>query len=299
MTNSTTQSKPDLSDRVALVAGGTRGAGRAIAVELGAAGATVYVTGRTTESSQSPMKRPETIEETARRVDAAGGKGIPIQVDHTDSAQVKALVETIKSDQGKLDIVVNDIWGGDDIVDWEGPFWTHDLDKNLALLGQAINTHVITSWHTAPLLIQSDNGLLLEVTDGVSSRYRGSFFYDLVKSSVIRLAVGQAQDMRPHDVAVIAISPGFLRSEAMLERFGVTEPTWRDAIQQDEHFAFSETPHYLGRAVTALAADTDRMRLSGTTTATWELFEHYGFTDLDGTQPDWATHIRSSLGIEP
>lgn len=297
--NTNAYAPPDLAGRVALVAGGTRGAGRAICVELGAAGATVYVTGRTTEASASPMNRPETIEETARRVEAAGGVGIPVQVDHTQTSEVSDLVATIASNHGRLDIVVNDIWGGDDIIEWEGPFWEHDLDNNLALLHQAINTHIITSWHAAPLLTKSDNGLLVEVTDGVSSRYRGTLFYDLVKSSVIRLAIGQAADLEPHDVAAVAISPGFLRSEAMLERFGVTEESWREAIAQDEHFAFSETPHYLGRAIAAIANDPNRMSLSGTTTATWELFERYGFTDLDGSQPNWGDHMRSALGLEP
>lgn len=291
--------EPDLSTRVALVAGGTRGAGRAIAVELGAAGATVYVTGRTTETSMSPMQRPETIEETARRVDAAGGVGIPIQVDHSQSDQVRELAKTIDAQHGRLDVMVNDIWGGDDRVEWDGPFWAQDLDNGLGLLRQAIDTHIITSWHTAPLLTRHPGGLVVEVTDGVSSRYRGTLFYDLVKSTVIRLAVGQAEDFRPHDVAVIAISPGFLRSEAMLDRFGVTEANWKTAVEQDPHFAYSETPHYLGRAIAAIAADPDKMQLTGRATATWELFERYRFTDVDGTQPNWGDHMRTSLNLEP
>lgn len=289
----------ELKDRIALVAGGTRGAGRATAIELGAAGATVYVTGRTTEASPSPMQRPETIEGTARLVDDAGGYGIGVQVDHSDSSQVGELAARIKADHGRLDVVVNDIWGADDMVDWDGPFWTQDLDNGLRVLRQAIDTHIITSWHMAPLLCESNSGLLVEVTDGVSPRYRGAFFYDLAKSTVIRLAVGQAEEFRPNDVAVVAISPGFLRSEAMLERFEVTEETWRDAIKVDEHFAWSETPHYLGRAIAALAADPNKMAVSGTNTATWELFAKYGFTDLDGTQPDWGTHMREALNMEP
>lgn len=292
-------SVPDLSDRIALVAGGTRGAGRATSIELGAAGATVYVTGRTTERSQSPMARSETIEETARRVDAAGGTGIAIQVDHTDGDQVASLIRTITEQHGRLDVLVNDIWGGDPMVEWEGPFWTHDLDNGFALLRQAVNTHITTSWHAAPLLLKSTNGLVVEVTDGMSARYRGTLFYDMCKSSVIRLAVGQAEDFRSHGVAVVAVSPGFLRSEAMLDYFGITEETWREGIEQDEHFAWSETPHYLGRAIAAMAADPDRMSLSGTATATWELYKRYGFTDLDGTQPDWGAHAREDLGMEP
>jgi NAD(P)-dependent dehydrogenase (short-subunit alcohol dehydrogenase family) len=288
-----------LSDRIALVAGGTRGAGRATAIELGAAGATVYVTGRTTETSASPMNRPETIEETARLVDTTGGNGIPVRVDHSRVDEVGSLIERIRDEQGRLDVLVNDVWGGDDMTEWEGPFWEHDLDVGLALLRQAIDTHIITSWHAGPLLAASSNGLVVEVTDGVSTRYRGTLFYDLAKATVIRLAVAQAEEFRAHDVSAVAISPGFLSSEAMLERFGVTEATWRDAVSTDPHFAQSETPHYLGRAIAAIAADPDRMRLTGTATATWELFDTYGFTDLDGTQPNWGDYMRIELHLEP
>jgi NAD(P)-dependent dehydrogenase (short-subunit alcohol dehydrogenase family) len=290
---------PDLSDRIALVAGGTRGAGRATSIELGAAGATVYVTGRTTETEPSPMARPETIEQTARLVDAAGGTGIAVQVDHTDDAQVAALMATIKERHGRLDVLVNDIWGGDPMVEWEGPFWTHNLANGFALLQQAVDTHLRTSWHAAPLLLESKHGLVVEVTDGVSSRYRGTLFYDMAKMSVIRLAFGQSEDFRTHNVAVVAVSPGFLRSEAMLEHFGVTEENWRDGIAEDEHFAWSETPHYVGRGIAGMAADPERMLLSGTVTASWELYKRYGFTDLDGTQPDWGAHARDDLGMEP
>lgn len=259
----------------------------------------MYVTGRTTESSPSPMQRPETIEGTARLVNEAGGTGIAIQADHSESAQVKQLMATIDSAHGRLDILVNDVWGGDGMTEWEGPFWEQDLDNGLALLRQAIDTHIITSWHAGALLTRSEDGLVVEITDGVSSRYRGALFYDLVKATVIRFAVGQADDFRPSNVAVVAVSPGFLRSEAMLEHFGITEETWRDGIEQDPHFAHSETPYYLGRAVAALAADPEKMQHSGTATATWEMFERYGFTDLDGSQPDWGTHIRAALQIEP
>jgi NAD(P)-dependent dehydrogenase (short-subunit alcohol dehydrogenase family) len=290
---------PDLTDRIALVAGATRGGGRAIAIELGAAGATVYATGRTTAASRSPMGRPETIEETASLVERAGGVGIPVQVDHGDREQVRQLASMIEERHGRVDIVVNSVWGGDDLVQWEAPFWDQDLDQGLGLLRQAIDTHIITSWHTAPLLQRSASGLLVEVTDGVSGRYRGTLFYDLVKASVIRLAVAQAEDLRQSGVAAVAISPGFLRSEAMLERFGVTEDTWREAIAQDPHFEFSETPHYLGRAIAALAADPDKMDRTGSATATWELFGAYGFTDLDGNRPDWGHHMRTALGLEP
>ena len=290
---------PDLAGSVALVAGGTRGAGRAIAIELGAAGATVYVTGRTTDSQRSPMNRPETIDETARRVEAAGGVGIAVRIDHSQAEDVARLRDRIDADHGRLDICVNDVWGGDPLTEWEGAFWEHDLANGLSLLRQAVDTHIITSWHLAPLLIRSTSGVVVEITDGVSERYRGSLFYDLAKSTVIRLARAQAEEFRPHGVAAVAVSPGFLRSEAMLELFGVSEENWRDAVEQDAHFAHSETPHYLGRAVTAIAADPDRMALTGTATATWELVERYGFTDLDGSRPDWGSHMRTEFGMQP
>lgn len=285
-----------LLGRVALVAGGTRGAGRGIAVELGAAGATVYVTGRTTETSTSPMSRPETIEETAGLVEAAGGTAIALRVDHSDPDAVKDLIQRIDTEHGRLDILVNDIWGGDALTEWEVPFWEHDLSNGLALLRGGVETHLVTSWHAAPLLIRNPGGLVIEVTDGVLPRYRESLFYDLAKSTVIRLAYAQGEELRNHEVAVVAVSPGFLRSEAMLEVFGVIEDTWRDGIAKDPHFAVSETPRYIGRAVAALAADADKMARTGTVTATWELYKVYGFTDVDGTQPDWGRHARETLG---
>lgn len=290
---------PDLSGRVALVAGGTRGAGRGIAVELGAAGAAVYVTGRTTESSVSPMGRPETIEETARLVDAAGGTGVAVKVDHASPDQVRDLIRRIDAEQGHLDILVNDIWGGDPLAEWGVAFWEHDLANGMSLLRGAVETHLVTSWHAVPLMIRTPGGLVVEVTDGVGPRYRGSLFYDLAKASAIRLALAQGEELRAHQIAAVAVSPGFLRSEAMLELFGVTEANWRDGIAKDPHFAFSETPRYVGRAVAALAADADKMVRTGTATATWELYQAYGFTDVDGTQPDWGHHARDDLGWEP
>ena len=285
----------DLTGTVCLVAGGTRGAGRGIAVELGAAGAVVYVTGRTTAGSPSPMRRPETIEETARLVDRAGGTGIAVRVDHGDTDQVRALVERIDRDHGRLDVLVNDIWGGDPLTQWHVPFWEHDLGNGLRMLRNAIDTHIITSWYAAPLLTRAPGGLVVEVTDGAGDDYRGSLFYDLVKASVIRLARAQAADLRPHGVAAVAVTPGFLRSEAVLDHFGVTADTWRDAIAEDPHFAASETPRYIGRAIAHLAADPDRMSHSGTATTSWDLARRYGFTDIDGTTPDWGRHARENL----
>ncbi|MFI0937599.1 SDR family oxidoreductase [Streptomyces sp. NPDC021020] len=289
-----------LADRVALVAGGTRGGGRGIAVQLGAAGATVYVTGRSSSAAgRSAMDRAETVEETAAMVTAAGGTGIAVRTDHSDPDDVRALVGRIAVEQhGRLDILVNCVWGGDPLTDWERPLWEQDLDTGLRLLRQAVETHVITSRYALPMLVARGSGLVVEVTDGNTARYRGSFFYDLAKSAVIRLAVAQAAELRPHGVAALAITPGFLRSEAMLEGFGVTEANWREGAAKDPHFAYSESPAYLGRAVAALAADPDVMSKSGRALATWGLYEEYGFTDADGTQPDWAAHWASEMEPE-
>ncbi|MGW6979212.1 SDR family oxidoreductase [Streptomyces sp. NPDC054932] len=291
----TTQTR-QLAGKVALVAGGTRGGGRGIAVELGAAGATVYVTGRSSGAQRSDLDRPETIEETAERITAAGGLGIPVRTDHSSPDEVRALVARIAAEQdGRLDILVNSVWGGDPLTDWEHPLWEQDLDQGLRLLRQAVETHVITSRYALPLMVARRSGLVVEVTDGNTARYRGSFFYDMAKSAVIRLAVAQAAELRPHGVAAVALTPGFLRSEAMLEHFGVTEADWRDGAAQDPNFAHSESPAYLGRAVVALAADPDVIARTGRALATWNLYKEYGFTDADGTRPDFAAHWARNL----
>jgi len=285
-----------LAATVALVAGGTRGGGRGIAVELGAAGATVYVTGRSSLAGRSGLDRPETIEQTADAVTAAGGRGIPVRTDHSRPDEVRALIDRIAVDQnGRLDLLVNCVWGGDPLTDWDHPLWEQDLEAGLGLLRQAVETHVITSRFALPLLVARESGLVVEVTDGNTARYRGTFFYDLAKSAVIRLAVAQAAELKPHGVAAVAITPGFLRSEAMLENFGVSEANWRDGATADPDFAYSESPAYLGRAVAALAADPDVMAKTGRALATWGLYREYGFTDADGSQPDWAAHWASAL----
>ncbi|MFJ7591710.1 SDR family oxidoreductase [Streptomyces sp. NPDC097617] len=290
---------PQLAGKVALVAGGTRGGGRGIAVELGAAGATVYVTGRSSGARRSDLDRPETIEETAARVTAAGGLGVPVRTDHSDPQDVRALVARIAAEQdGRLDILVNSVWGGDPLTDWEHPLWEQDLDQGLRLLRQAVETHVITSRYALPLMVTRRSGLVVEITDGNTARYRGSFFYDMAKSAVIRLAVAQAAELKPHGVAAVALTPGFLRSEAMLEHFGVTEANWRDGAVEDPNFAHSETPAYLGRAVAALAADPDVMARTGRALATWDLHKEYGFTDADGSRPDFAAHWARNLEAE-
>ncbi|HET6691812.1 MAG TPA: SDR family oxidoreductase [Miltoncostaeaceae bacterium] len=281
---------PDLQGRVALVAGGTRGAGRGVARALGEAGATVWVTGRSTAGRPSEYGRPETIEETAALVDAAGGRGIARAVDHLDPDAVRALVDEIGRESGRLDVLVNDIWGGEHLVDWNVPIWEHDLGKGLRLLRLAIDTHLITSHHALPLMIREPGGLLVEMTDGTAdynaANYRLSAFYDLAKTSVIRMAWGQARELAPHGASAVALTPGWLRSEMMLDIHGVTEANWRDALAQQPHFAISESPLYVGRAVAALAADPDRARWNGMSLSSGGLAREYGFTDADGSRPD-------------
>ncbi|HMN99559.1 MAG TPA: SDR family oxidoreductase [Miltoncostaeaceae bacterium] len=281
---------PDLQGRVALVAGGTRGAGRGVARALGEAGATVWVTGRSTAARRSEYDRPETIEETAALVDDAGGRGIARAVDHLDPAAVRELVDEIGRTSGRLDVLVNDIWGGELLVEWNVPVWEHDLDKGLRLLRLAIDTHLVTSHHALPLLIREPGGLLVEMTDGTAdynaANYRLSAFYDLAKTSVIRLAWGQARELAPHGATAVALTPGWLRSEMMLEIYGVAEANWRDALAAQPHFAISETPLYVGRAVAALAGDPGRARWNGKSLSSGGLAREYGFTDADGSRPD-------------
>lgn len=274
---------------VAVVAGGTRGAGRGIAAELGALGATVYVTGRSTRAGRSELGRAETIEETAALVDAAGGRGIPVRCDHTSVTDVDALRDRLRTEAGgRLDVLVNDVWGGDPLVRWGVPFWEHDLSAGLRAWRNGVESHLITSHRLVPLMAAAGRGLVIEVTDGDRPDYRGSLFYDLAKSSVIRLALAQSEELRPHGVTAVALTPGFLRSEAMLEHFGVTEATWREGVARDPHFALSETPRYVGRAAAALAADPAVARWSGRALSSWGLAREYGFADLDGSRPDWG-----------
>jgi NAD(P)-dependent dehydrogenase (short-subunit alcohol dehydrogenase family) len=278
-----------LAGRIALVAGATRGAGRGIAVELGAAGATVYVTGRSTRAARSEMNRPETIEETAEFVERAGGRGIPVQVDHLEPERVHALVARIEAEQGRLDILVNDMFGATHI-EWNKTVWESDLDYGLHMLRLAVETHAITSHFALPLLIKNRGGLVVEVGDGTSeynsSRYRNSFFYDLSKAAVLRMAFALGHELRPHGATAVCLTPGWLRSEAMLDAFGVTEANWRDATQRIPHFAIAESPAYTGRAVVALAQDPDVARWNGQSLSSGQLAKVYSFTDIDGSQPD-------------
>lgn len=279
-----------LQGKVALVAGGTRGAGRGIAVELGAAGATVYVTGRSTRAQQSEYARPETIEETAEMVTASGGRGIAVQVDHLVADDVRSLVERIRTEQGRLDILVNDIWGGEKLFEWDKPVWDHNLANGLRMLRLAIDTHLITAHHALPLMIEQPGGLLVEVTDGTAEynadHYRLSPFYDLAKVAVNRMAWAHGKDLAKHGATSVSLTPGWLRSEMMLEAFGVREENWRDATATVPHFVISETPRFVGRAVAALAADPNRSRWNGQSLSSGGLAQVYGFTDLDGSRPD-------------
>jgi NAD(P)-dependent dehydrogenase (short-subunit alcohol dehydrogenase family) len=284
-----------LAGKVALVAGATRGAGRGIAVELGAAGATVYVTGRTTREHPSEYGRPETIEETAELVDRAGGVGIAVPTDHLVPEQVRALADRIRTSHGRLDVLVNDIWGGELLVEWDKAVWEHDLANGLRMLHLAIDTHLITAHFALPLLIQRPGGLLVEVTDGTADynalNYRLSPFYDLAKVAVNRMAWAHAQDLEKHQATAVSLTPGWLRSEIMLDHFGVTEDSWRDATTKEPHFAISETPRFIGRAVAALASDADKSRWNGQSLSSGRLANEYGFTDLDGSRPDAWRYI--------
>jgi NAD(P)-dependent dehydrogenase (short-subunit alcohol dehydrogenase family) len=279
----------NLSGRIALVAGATRGAGRGIARALGEAGATVYVTGRTTRAERSEMDRSETIEETAELVDAAGGRGIAVQVDHLVPEQVKALVERIEREHGALHVLVNDIFGAT-VMEWDKTVWESDLEVGLRTLRLQVETHAITSHFALPLLIRTPGGLAVEVTDGTdeynATNYRVSFFYDLAKASVNRMAFALAHELAPHGATAVSLTPGWLRSEAMLDAYQVTEETWQDATKIQPHFAISETPLFVGRAVAALAADPERARWNGRSLSSGQLAQVYGFTDVDGSRPD-------------
>jgi NAD(P)-dependent dehydrogenase (short-subunit alcohol dehydrogenase family) len=293
------RSRP-LRGQVAVVAGGTRGAGRAIAVSLGIAGATVYVTGRSSRGHPATPGRPETIDETAEMIRRWGGKAIPVRVDHSDELQVRRLFQRIRRDQqGRLDILVNDIWGGEDLVEWGKPPWEMSWKRGRTLLERAIFTHIITSRHAVPLMVRRKRGVVFEVTDGAHLDYRGSFYYDLVKVSVIRLALAlhrEFEEAHLRRMSAIAVTPGFLRSEYMLEKFGVTEENWRQGIPNaGRHFQYSETPYYLARGVVAVSADRNRGRFSGQVVGSWALAREYGFRDRDGTQPDWGNVFEKEI----
>ncbi len=286
-----------LQGKVALVAGATRGAGRGIARALGEAGATVYCTGRSSRSRDGAVdpKRPETIEETAELVTADGGTGIAVRVDHTEEDAVVELFGRVRSDHGRLDVLVNDIWGGDALTEWGKRFWEVDVQQGFTLMQRAIHTHVITSRHGVPLMLDGDGGLVVELTDGAFSGYRGQLFYDLCKATTIRLAYAMAVELEAQPITAVAVTPGFLRSEAVLDHFGVTEDAWQDAIEKDPHFAQSETPRLVGRVIAALAQDGDAKRYAGQALTCWDLARDYGVRDVDGRQPHWDDHLDAAI----
>lgn len=281
------KNKP-LAGKIAVVAGATRGAGRGIATALGEAGATVYCTGRSVAGSPGMKNRPETITETAAIVTARGGQGIAIRADHTIPGEVARLFEQV----GEFDILVNDIWGGDDLIEWGKKLWETKLEDGLTLIDRAIKTHIITSHFGLPRL--RANGLVVEITDGDAYFYRGNFFYDLVKTSVIRMAFALSQELKERQVTALAVTPGFLRSEWMLDHFGVTEANWREAATKVKEFIASETPLFVGRCVAALAADPHVERKSGRVFASWDLAEEYGVDDADGTRPHFVRWLREN-----
>jgi len=284
-----------LEGRIALVAGATRGAGKGIATELGAAGATVYVTGRSMRGERSEYDRDETIEQAAEAVTEAGGTGIGVQVDHLEPEQVKALVERIDAEQGRLDVLVNNVWGGEGIWSFTDKLWEHDLDKGLRVLRLGVETHLITSHFALPLLLRRPGGLVIEMTDGTEEynavNFRNSFFYDIAKAAVGRIGWATAHEVGPLGATAVTLSPGWMRSEMMLDNFGVTEENWRDALEQVPYFAISETTRFVGRAAAALAADPDVARWNGKSVSSGGLAKVYGFTDLDGSRPDAWRYI--------
>ena len=292
-------------ERVALVAGATRGAGRAIAVELARAGLYVYATGRSSRvAGRSEIGRPETIEDTGDLMAAAGGQGTAMVVDHEDPAAVAGLVARVQSERGRLDVLVNDIFGGDRYAQWHTPMWEHDLPGGLRMLRMGVDTHIVTAHAALPLLLRSDRGLLVEMTDGtaeVNARYREGvgFYYDLVKANVGRIVLALAHELRGRPVTALGVTPGWLRSEAMLDHFGVTEETWRDALAKSPGFAISESPTFVARGVAGLAQDPEVARLAGQVLSARQLADRYAVTDADGSRPDAWGYIAAYGMDEP
>ena len=283
-----------LQGKVAIVAGGTRGAGRGAAIALGEAGATVYVTGRSTRGQPSSYGRPETIEETVERITTAGGTGIAVRVDHTVEAEVRELMARVDREQGRLDVLVNAVAGEDPSLGPWGSLTEIDVSTADTAMRQLVVSHLFTARHAAPIMMRRKRGLIVELTGGdlIIGGSGGNIVQELAKSAQKSLVFLLAEELRTHTVAAVAVTPGFLRSEAMLEHFGVTEQTWRDGGKKDPHFLVSESPFFVGRAIAALAADRKVIARTGDVIASWELARDYGITDHDGRRPDWGTHFR-------
>jgi NAD(P)-dependent dehydrogenase (short-subunit alcohol dehydrogenase family) len=270
-----------------------------MALELGASGATVYCTGRSVRGQPSDLGRPETIDETAEMVTAEGGRGIAVRVDHTEPEQVEKLFRRVADEQaGQLDILVIDIWGGDPLTQWGKPFWELDLEQGFRLLERAVHAHIVTARHGVPLMVARGSGLVVEVGDGDGFAYRHNLFYDLAKISTIRLGYAMGRELRRSGVTAVALTPGFLRSEAVFEHLGVSAANWRDGVAQDPHFIASETTRFIGRAVVSLAADPNVIAKAAQSLATWHLAREYGFVDVDGAQPHWHDYITEAMARE-
>jgi len=295
----------DLQGKIALVAGGTRGASRAIAVELGRRGAFVYVTGRTTRSQRSEVDRPETIEDTVSLISAAGGSGVAVRVDHLEPDEVRELAARIDREHGRLDILVDGLWGGDNLMTWDKPVWEHPLDGSLRMIRLGIDAHLITSHFLLPLVIRRPGGLVVELTDGTASfnaQYREgtTLAFYVAKAAAHHLAIGQAAELKAFSCTAVALTPGYLRSEVMLDHYHVTEETWRDALVRVPHFCISESPTFVGRGVAALAADPARERFSGQTLDSGQLARIYDVDDVDGSRPDcWRYMVEVALADKP
>lgn len=287
-----------LDGRIALVAGATRGAGRGIAIELALAGAKVYCTGRSTADHPAMPGRPETIDETAAMIAALGGNAVALRINHSDEAQVEVLAERLKRDEGRIDILINNLWGGDQMIDFQAKFWTLDIAIVRKLCEQALFSHLITARYLTPLMLEQGRGLIVEVTDGELAGYRGQLLYDFIKAGLIRLAYAMAFDLIGTGVTALAVSPGFLRSEAMLDLFKASEANWREGAKLNPSFIWSESPRYVGRAIAALAADPNVAAKAGAALWGAELAREYDFTDVDSSRPDFWLHVEKWLERE-
>jgi len=286
----TRSSTEPLTGRVALVAGATRGAGRGIARALAEAGARVYCTGRSVTGKPSPYGRPETIDETAAMITAAGGKAIALRVDHTNEAEVKALFRRIMRTHKRIDIVVDSVAGEDPLMGTYGFLWQADLTTADAIFRQGLTSRIITAKHAALAMMPARRGLIVEVTEADMIGGGGNPMAQAVKTAQKVLPLLWAAELAPHGITATAITPGFLRSERMLEHFGVTESNWREAGKKDPNFLQSESPLFVGRAIAALAADPKVQNRTGMLFGSWELGRDYGVTDYDGRRPDWGRH---------